>query len=549
MKLKKSTIALIVIWVLYTILSFYKLGDNKNPQTFVNLKDKEQLTYIIDSKDAIISDLIIYTGNNLSYVTIFFADEYLNYDTYVYDMSFEATSVFKWSKIAINEKTENYSYIVLQSYFDTTVLGEFKVFDQSGNEVMLTPMGEKEKILLDEQETVPNESTYMNSSYFDEVYFPRTAYEQLHNLPIYEYTHPPLGKLIMSIPMSFLGVTPFAYRLMGNIAGIFMILVIYAIAKELFKDAKYGLFAASIMALDGMHFVLTRIGTVDSFLLLFCLTSFLFFIKYLKVNKEARSKDKIIPLILSGTFWGMAISVKWTAAFVGLGMGIIYFVDLIWNKKFNIKLILWSVLAFIIIPFTIYIVSYVPIISNPNSGITNIQTFFEYQKKMFEYHSKLEAEHPCTSNWYTWPIIKKPVWFYVAYHQNGDYGTIACFGNPAIWWLSIGTSIFTLLYTIFKRDRVGLILLIMISSTWLTYAFIGRIMFIYHYFITLPFAMLTIVFMIQKLVKWKKNFKFVIPVLILAFATVFIYFYPVYSGIPTTREYVQKTKLFDTWYY
>lgn len=549
MKLKKSTIALIVILILYTILSFYKLGNNKNPQTFVNLKDKEQLTYRIDSDDIVISNLIIYTGNDLSYVTVFLADEYLNYDTYVYDKSFEATSVFKWNKVDINENAESYNYIVLQSYFDTTVLGEFKVFDQNGNEVTLTPMGEREKILLDEQGTVPTEYSYMNSSYFDEVYFPRTAYEQLHNLPIYEYTHPPLGKLIMSIPMSFLGVTPFAYRLMGNIAGIFMILVMYAIAKELFKDAKYGLFAASIMALDGMHFVLTRIGTVDSFLLLFCLTSFLFFIKYLKVKKEATFKEKIIPLILSGTFWGMAISVKWTAAFIGLGMGIIYFVDLIWNKKFNFKLILWSVLAFVIIPVVIYIVSYIPIMRNPNSGITSVKTFFDYQKKMYDYHSKLEAEHPYTSNWYTWPIIKRPVWFYAAYHENGDYGTIACMGNPAIWWFAIGTSIFTLLYSLIKRDKVALMLVTMICSTWLTYAFIGRIMFLYHYFITLPFVMLTIVFMIQKLVQWKEKFKYAMPVLTAIFLIVFIYFYPVYSGKPTTMEYVQKTKLLETWYY
>ena len=65
--------------------------------------------------------------------------------------------------------------------------------------------------------------------------FPRTAYEQLHNMPIYEYTHPPLGKTYNINTNVFLGVTPFAYRLGGNIAGILMILIIYLIAKELFK--------------------------------------------------------------------------------------------------------------------------------------------------------------------------------------------------------------------------------------------------------------------------------------------------------------------------
>lgn len=549
MKFKKSSIALIVILVLYTILSFYKLGRNENPQTFVNLKNGEQLIYRIDSENVVLSDLMIYIGNDLSYVTVFLASDYLDYDTYDYDISHEGDNVFQWNKISINESKKDYSYIILQSYWDTTVLGEFKAYDINGNEVVLTPMGDKEEILLDEQETVPDDYSLMNSSYFDEIYFPRTAYEQLHDLPIYEYTHPPLGKLIMSIPMKFLGVTPFAYRLMGNIAGIFMLLVIYAIAKELFNDEKYGVFAAAIMALDGMHFVLTRIGTVDSFLVLFSLTSFLFFIKYLKIKKEFKLKEKIVPLILSGSFWGMAISVKWTAAFVGLGMGIIYFIDLIWNKKFNFKLILWSILAFVIIPIAIYVVSYIPIISNPNSGITSVSSFFDYQKRMYDYHSKLEADHPFTSKWYTWPIMKKPVWFYSARFKNDKVGTISCLGNPAIWWFSIGTTLFTLIYFLIEKDKVGLMLIIMICSTWLTYAFIGRVMFLYHYFITLPFVMLTIVYMIQKLSLWKKNFKYIMPVLTVVFLIVFVYFYPIYSGMPVSQKYIQNTKLLETWFY
>lgn len=396
---------------------------------------------------------------------------------------------------------------------------------------------------------VPDEFSYENSSYFDEVYFPRASYEIMNKLPIFEYSHPVLGKLIMSIPMYFCGVTPFAYRLMGNIAGIFMILIIYLIAKELFKKEIYGIFAAVIMATDGMHFVQTRIGTVDTFLVLFILISFLFFIKYIKLKKEDPLKKKAIALILSGTFWGMAISVKWTAAFVGLGMGIIYAIDFFKNKKWDIKLILISVLAFAIIPICIYVISYIPVILDPNEGITDINSFIEYQKNMYEYHSKLVAEHPFSSPWYTWPIMQKPLWFYSADFENGKYATIACMGNPAIWWLSIITAVATLIYSVFKKNREGIMLIIMILCTWLAYYFIGRIMFIYHYFITIPFMMLTIVFIISKLVEWKEKFKYIIPILCAIFLGFFIYFYPVYSGMPVDKEYIEKTKWMDSWVY
>jgi dolichyl-phosphate-mannose--protein O-mannosyl transferase len=168
---------------------------------------------------------------------------------------------------------------------------------------------------------------------------------------------------------------------------------------------------------------------------------------------------------------------------------------------------------------------------------------------MYKYHSELKADHPFTSKWYTWPIIKRPLWFYAGYFDNGDYGTIACMGNPAIWWLSIITAIFTFIYSIVKKNKEGLILIIMILATWITYALIGRIMFIYHFFITLPFMMLTIVFMVNKIIEYKEKFKIIIPIFTVIFLLFFIYFYPVYSGMPVTKEYIENTQWLDSWYY
>lgn len=567
-KLKPAQIALIIILVIYSILSFYKLGNMKNPQTFANLKKGEKLVYKINSEQ-IPEKMMVYSGYNESEFTIYYSNNYENEDEYVTGTTvyLDYSNVFKWNEEYINAPEVKPNYIIIKSERETTTLGEFKIYDTNDKKIELTPMGEKEKILLDEQEDVPKNYSYMNSTYFDEIYFPRTAYEMLNNLSIYEYTHPPLGKIILSIPIHFFGLTPFAYRLCGNIAGILIILVIYKIAKQLFKRERYALFSAIIMALDGMHFVQTRIGTVDSLLLLFCLTSFMFFLKYLYMPKEESIKTRKIPLLLSGTFWGMAISVKWTSAFVGLGMGILYLIKTIKDREINLKLLLWSVLSFIIIPIAIYVASYIPIINNPNAQlyyayenkngetvseyitIKDVGSFIKYQKAMYDYHSKLEATHPYTSKWYEWPIMKRPLWFYIGRFDNDKIGTIACMGNPAIWWLSTATAIFTLIYTIIKKDKEGLIILVMIIATWITYAFIGRIMFIYHYFITLPYMMLTIVFTISKLAKWKSKVDYCIPALCAIFLTFFIYFYPVYSGMPVRLKYIKATEWFNSWEY
>lgn len=514
-KIKPATIILILIIIIYSIVSFYKLGSTKNPQTFINLKDKQQLTYKIES-DQIPYKAMIYSGSKESYISVFYTNSYKNFDTYQYDknpIEIKYNNIFKWNEHYFKINDTKYKYIMFQSYYDTTTIGEICLYDKEGNKIPITAMEEQGQKLIDEQNTVPKEMSYMNSTYFDEVYFPRTSYEQLHNMPIYEYTHPPLGKLLISIPMYFLGVTPFAYRVGGNIAGILMILIIYLIAKELFKKERYAVFTAIIMALDGMHFVQTRMGTADSYLVLFCLTSFLFFLKYIKIPNSEKLKKKVMPLMLSGIFLGMAMSTKWTAAYVGLGMGIIYLIKYIIGRKLDLKLLAWSILSFVIIPISIYVITYIPIILNPNHEvtytyqytdekdklnyfdkssietqttdngtttitykvkITNIKTFIEYQKIMYTYHSRLTDSHTYSSKWYEWPIIKRPLWYYIGRFDNDKIGTIACMGNPAIWYTGIITTILTALYGIIKKEKESLILIVMILATWLPYAFIRK---------------------------------------------------------------------------
>lgn len=64
---------------------------------------------------------------------------------------------------------------------------------------------------------------------------------------------------------------------------------------------------------------------------------------------------------------------------------------------------------------------------------------------------------------------------------------------------------FLLIKVIKSRKQEDIFILVMILSTWLPYALIGRIMFMYHYFPTLPFVMLAIVVLIKALDKLVKK--------------------------------------------
>ncbi len=547
---KKDIIYMSIITLIYTIVSFINFGSFTNPQTFWQFTTKRNSAIIELPDNTYVSKIKYYTGVKSESFTLSSSDDNVNYEN---SLILNADSVFHWFETTANK---TYKYIKISGQTVNTYLGEIAFFDKENNLITVKPLNENAKLITDEQNTIPEKISFLNSTYFDEVYFPRTAYEHLHDLDIYEWTHPPLGKLIMAIPIIFLGITPFSYRLMGNIAGILMIPVMYVFAKMLFKRSRYGILAGSLMALDGMHFVQTRIGTVDSFLVLFILLSYMFMYKYI-INTNARLRKRLFCLLLSGIFIGMSIAVKWTGLFAGLGLAIIFFIsfiiEIVKKRKFTkdkFIILLSCILFFIIIPITIYLASYIPFFTSEHKPIPNTASFINWQEKMYEYHHDLKSNHTYSSKWYTWPFTQKSILYSTGTADNNKITRIALLGNPAIFWISVPCMISLVILAISKRKFKYLFLIIAILSLYCPYIGIPRIMFLYHYFPVLPFAMLSIVAFaefVSEIIPLK-NFSFYFIGLILLVSLIFfVMFYPVYSGFPVPSEYLKNLKWLHGW--
>jgi len=81
------------------------------------------------------------------------------------------------------------------------------------------------------------------------------------------------------------------------------------------------------------------------------------------------------------------------------------------------------------------------------------------QWTMYNYHAQLEATHPFSSAWWSWPLIIRPLWLYVSYLPDGMVSTITAMGNPAIWWFGL-VSIITIFWRLIKgRDKNCLFIL------------------------------------------------------------------------------------------
>lgn len=534
---KRDFVTIILIMVIYGILSFYRLGNKISPNTFIE-EEKGTVFQIELEKEEDIIKMKAYNGYNNAKYQVYIAKENEK-NTYELVSTVSGKGSFSWNEERLAKKGKFIQITLLE---DST-LGELAFYNNEQKKIpikRITKNEEEISVLTDEESTIPKKSSCLNSTYFDEIYFARTAYEYAKGKETFEWTHPPLGKLIQSIPIKLTKkMTPWNYRLMGNISGILMLLILYLLGKELFQKRKYAILSSLLIALDTFHFTETRIGTIDSHLVLFIMISIYFMIRYINSNKRRY-------FILSGLFFAFGIATKWTAFYGGIALAIIYWVHEIKNKDKLYKTIGYGVVFFIIIPVLFYGGIYRLFPNNKLYETTNIKNIIKQQQAMYEYHSKLNETHDFSSKWFTWPISYKPVWYHTATISSDKRETITGVGNIVIWWFGIISMIIMAIQIIRKKDKNALILLTIILSLWLPYSFINRIMFLYHYFPVTPFMILGNVYLLEKIETKTKKFIPIYMILVLVF---FILYYPVISGYPVKEEMIEKLRIFSSWYF
>ncbi len=423
-----------------------------------------------------------------------------------------------------------------------------------------------DEALFDEQDTVPERQSYMNSSYFDEIYHARTALEHIKDVKPYEVSHPPLGKIIISLGIRMFGMNPFGWRFMGTLFGVLMLPLLYILLKLMFGSTPAAAAATFVFAFDFMHFVQTRIATIDTYAVFFILTSFLFMFLFVRQDPDSsRLRQRLLPLGLAGIFWGIGCASKWTVIYFGAALALIWLLYWICRGVYlrrcgRLKEIVRELLVnipfcivfFVLLPLGIYYVSYYPY--GAAAGMHGIGTFFkkeyfdivlENQKFMFTYHSGLEATHPYASRWWQWLIDARPILYYLDYISDTTKSAFGAFNGPMLCWGGLIAMLYMIWRTVRCRDfRAGMIVIGYLSSL-LPWVLISRLTFAYHYFPCMLFLAMAMGYVFalvcRKAADWRPW--------LLSFcggsAALFLMFYPVLTGIPFSRWY---TTTFLRWF-
>lgn len=131
------------------------------------------------------------------------------------------------------------------------------------------------------------------------------------------------------------------------------------------------------------------------------------------------------------------------------------------------------------------------------------------------------------------------MYYYCQTLANGLKEGISAFGNPLIWWAGIPAFGYMLFRIIKKKDRTALFLVFAYLVQYVPWMTVPRCTFAYHYFPSVPFLAMMLVYVMVRLADQdKKWFKWILVYIIAAFL-LFLLFYPVLSGEPVTESYVR----------
>ena len=542
---RREAFRVFLVTAVYAVFAFWNLGNLASPESFVPMADRSVV--LMPASAEAPAKLMLFTGVGQGEYSIEVSEDQQGWLP-VASFRQDHVSVLKWNTVEL-ELDSPVPYLRLRWLSGTPWLGELVLFDGAGGRIAFSC---SEESLHDEGDLVPEKQTYHNSSYFDEIYHARTAWEHLHDVWPYELSHPPLGKELLSLGILLFGMTPFGWRFSGTLTGVVMLPVMYIFLRRLYGGRRIPLLGTVLLASGFLHYTQTRIATIDSFSVLFILLMYCFMYGWL-------SDDSPADLALCGFSFGLGIACKWICFYAGAGLALLWIGH--WVRAFVLaarekrplpaaaflRNVPFCLFFFILIPGLIYYLSYLPygrvkgfpVFSEPYTRLV-----LENQTFMFDYHARLVAQHPYASRWYQWILNIRPILYYLEYLPDGRHIDIAAFNNPLICWGGLMSLAVLLWEAVTRRDRTAAFLLTAYLAELVPWVFITRLTFAYHYFAASVFLVPALCYLFWIMEKASPRRKYVTLAFTAVSVFLFLFFFPVLCGLPVDNG---KSKLVFSW--
>ncbi|MEV0380603.1 phospholipid carrier-dependent glycosyltransferase [Nonomuraea sp. NPDC050643] len=354
--------------------------------------------------------------------------------------------------------------------------------------------------------------------------------------------HPPLGKWMIGFGEWLFGLNPFGWRFAAAVIGTLSILVLARVARRMTRSTLLGCFAGLLLALDGLHYVLSRTALLDIFLMFWVLAAF----ACLVVDRD-QARERLVTWYESSPIspQGPSLGIRWWR--IGAGVCLAFSMSVKWSGlafavAFAIMSLLWDfgarravglrqpylgafnkdvpqgIVAFAIVPFVAYMATWAGWFATATGygrnwdqatsagnpfffAFDSMRSWIHYQWQVFTFHSGLETSHPYMSEPWQWPLLLRPVAFWYEGRQE-LCGVKDCseavlgVGTPVIWFGAVAALVALIAWYVSSRDwRAGAVLLAY-AMGWLPWFYFAiadnRTMFLFYAIPMVPFMVLAI---------------------------------------------------------
>ncbi|MFJ9551938.1 dolichyl-phosphate-mannose--protein mannosyltransferase [Streptomyces erythrochromogenes] len=372
--------------------------------------------------------------------------------------------------------------------------------------------------------------------------------------------HPPVGKWVIGLGEWMFGLTPFGWRFMTAVLGTLSVLMLCRIGRRLFRSTFLGCLAGALLAVDGLHLVMSRTAMLDLVLMFFVLAAF----GALLIDRDgARARlAAVLPVdeggrayhdpaaartlrlgprpwrIAAGVCLGLACGTKWSGLIVLAFFGVL---TVLWDvaarraagtsTPFTAMLrrdALPAFLSTVPVALTVYVLSWTGWILSAEDGKGGyfrdwsasrgavpagwlpdwLTSLWHYQTEVYRFHAGLTQSHSYESDPWSWLVLGRPVSYFYDSTRPGTDGcpvteTASCarevlaLGTPLLWWTACLALLYVLWRWTFRRDwRAGAIACAVAASYLPWFSYPERTTFYFYAVVFVPYLCLAVAMLI-----------------------------------------------------
>lgn len=359
--------------------------------------------------------------------------------------------------------------------------------------------------------------------------------------------HPPAGKWMIAFGEWLFGPTSsFGWRFSAAVVGTLSILMLARIARRIFGSTLLGVTAGLLLALDGQHFVHSRTGLLDVFVMFWALAGF----GCLVIDRD-RARERLAARVAAGApvdGFGPGLGFRWwrlaAAVCLGLCCGTKWS-GLFFVAVFGLMTVLWDLgarraagveawalggiakdgvpAALLMLPtvFLVYLSTWTGWFvtsggynrqwgaEHPSKDFgwvpDSLRSLWKYHQDQWNFNINLDAFHSYMSNPWSWTVMGRPTAFWYEGPKLGEKGcavsqcseAITALGNPVVWWggtLAIGVLLFR--WALARDWRAGAILAGLLAGYVPWFLYQDRTIYTFYAVAFVPYLVLAVTYVL-----------------------------------------------------